>query len=397
GGVHFDNKWNSDKESINTNYKIGSLKVDINKNVLSQQNIPGNIVNRNNDQLTENYIFRQKLDATYQIKLDSTSNLKIVADGTLKNNDTQSEFTTIGTRGDNSLLNTELRTNNNEGDEQIFNLSGLYTKRLKKLGRNYSLSVNGNINEKNSEGFLYSLNEAFNTDGSLRESVLTDQFKTNKIKSTLFATNATFTEPLSKKLSLVMNYGLSFNSAIADRKSFNTSTPGNYNVLDNEFSNYFETDQLSNQGGAILSYKGSKTVLNGGLKVNNITFDQYDQFNDIRYNRSFFNWMPQARYQYKFTQYKSFSISYNGRTNQPTVTQLQPVRVNDDLLNIPIGNPNLKPSFNNNFGINYNSYKVISDQYIYGYASVNFINNQIVNNTTFDNNTGRSEYQFINL
>ncbi|MES2446133.1 MAG: outer membrane beta-barrel protein [Bacteroidota bacterium] len=397
GGAHYETKWNKDKESINTNYKIGSLKVDINKNILSQQNIPDNIVNRNNDQLTKNYIFRQKLDATYQIKLDSTSNLKIMADGTLKNNETQSEFSTIGTRGDNSLLNTELRTNNNEGNEQIFTLSGLYTKRLKKLGRNYSINIIGNINEKNSEGFLYSLNEAFNTDGSIRESILTDQFKTNTIKSSLFGTNATFTEPLSKKLSVVFNYGFSLNNSKADRKSFNTSSPGNYNVLDNEFSNNFKTDQLSNQGGAILSFKGTNTVLNGGLKVNHIGFDQFDQYNNIRYKRSFVNWMPQARYQYKFTQYKSFSVSYNGRTTQPNVTQLQPVKVNDDLLNIPIGNPNLKPSYNNNFNINFNSYKVISDQSIYAYASVNFINNQIVNNTNFDNNTGKSEFQFINL
>ncbi len=397
GGAHYENKWNKDKESINTNYKIGSLKVDIVKNILSQQNIPGNIVNRNNDQTSENYIFRQKLDVTYQLKLDSTSNLKIMADGTLKNNETQSEFNTIGTRSDNSILNTEIRSNNNKGTDQIFNLSALYTKRLKKLGRNYSFNINGNVNEKNSEGNLYALNEAFNQNNTLRESILTDQFKTNIIKNSLFATNATFTEPLSKKLSLVINYGFSINKAIADRKSFNSSSPGNYDRLDNEFSNNFKTDQLSNQGGAIFSFKGTKSVINGGLKINNITFDQYDQFNDIRYKRSFLNWLPQARYQYKFTQYKSISFAYNGRTNQPNVTQLQPVRVNDDLLNIPIGNPNLRPSFNNNFNINYNSYKVISEQYIYAYVSINFINNQIVNNTKFDNTTGRSEYQFINL
>jgi hypothetical protein len=190
---------------------------------------------------------------------------------------------------------------------------------------------------------------------------------------------------------------LSLNSGKADRKSFNASTPGKYDVLDTQFSNNFTTDQLSNQGGAILTYKSKKTVLNGGLKVNNINFDQLDVYNDVRYQRNFFNWMPQARYQYKFSQYRSLSLAYNGRTSQPSVTQLQPVKVNDDLLNIPVGNPNLRPSYNNNFSIDYNNYKVISDQSVYGYASVSFINNQIVNNTTFDNTTGKSTYQFINL
>ncbi len=265
------------------------------------------------------------------------------------------------------------------------------------MGRNYSLNLSGTFNDKQSEGYLYSKNEAFNADGTLKESVITDQFKTNNIKSSLVSANFTYSEPINKKLSVIINYGLSLNSGTADRKSFNASAPGRYDALDVQFSNNFTTDQLSNQGGAIFSYKGKKTVLNGGLKVNNISYDQFDEYNDIRYKRKFLNWMPQARYQYKFSQYRSISLGYNGRTSQPSVSQLQPVKVNDDVLNIPIGNPELKPSYSNNISIDYNSYKVISDQYLYGYGSFNFTNNQIVNNTVFDINTGKSTYQFINL
>jgi len=397
GGAHYDNKWNSDKESINTNYKIGSLRVDGIKNILTQRNLPGGIINSNSDQSSSNYIFRQRLDATYQIKLDTTSNLKVMVDGTLKDNETAKDFNTIGRRENNSLLNTELRTANNEGDEQNFKVSAFYTKKLKKPGRNYSINLSQTINEKANEGYLYSKNDFFDENELLTRSEVTDQFKTNKIRTSLFSSNITFSEPINKKLSVVLNYGLSLNSGTADRKSFNASAPGRYDQLDTEFSNDFTTDQLSNQGGAIFSFKNKKTTLNGGLKINAVNFDQFDRFNDIRYERSFMNWMPQARYQYKFSQYESLSLNYNGNTSQPSVTQLQPVRVNDDVLNIPIGNPNLKPSYNNRFGLDYNSYKVISNQSIYGYVSLNFINNQIVNNTTTDNATGKSEYQFINL
>lgn len=397
GGAHYDTKWNSDKESINTNYKIGSLRVDGIKNTLTQRNLPEGIINSNSDQLSNNYIFRQKLDAIYQIKLDTTSNLKISLDGTLKNTETSTDYNTVGKRGDETLLNTELRTINSQGDEQIFNASAFYTKKLKKTGRNYSINISQMINEKNSEGFLYSKNEFFDGNESLTKAETTDQFKANKVRNTLFTSNFTFNEPLSKKLSLVFNYGLSINNGQADRKSFNAASPGQYTILDTLFSNNFSTHQLSNQGGAIFSYKNKKTVLTGGLKLNAVNFDQLDEYQDVSYKRTFVNWMPQARYQYKFSQNRSLSMSYNGRTSQPTVTQLQPIRVNDDVLNIPIGNPNLKPSYNNNFSIDFNSYKVISSQSIYGYASFNFINNQIVNNTTTDPLTGKSQYQFINL
>lgn len=396
-GAHYDTKWNKDKESINTNYKIGSLRVDGNKNILTQRNLPDGVINSNLDQLTSNYIFRHKLDATYQIKLDTTSNLKLMIDGTAKNSETANNYNSVGKREDNTLLNTELRDINNKGEEQVFNVSAFYTKKLKKPGRNYSLRVSQMINEKHNEGFLYSKNEFFDQNGLINKTEITDQLKTNKIQNTLFSTNFTFSEPISKKLSVVLNYGLNLNNANADRKSFNASAPGRYDVLDTAFSNNFNTEQLTNQGGAIFSFKSKKASLNGGLKLNAINFDQFDKVNDIRYQRSFINWMPQANYQYKFSSYRSLSFSYYGYTGQPSVTQLQPVKVNDDVLNIPIGNPNLKPSYSNGFNFNYNSYKIISSASFYAFGSFNFTNNQIVNNTTTDNLTGKSQYQFINL
>jgi len=396
-GAHYDTKWNSDKESINTNYKIGSLRVDGTKNTLTQRNLPGGVINSNQDQLTNNYIFRHKLDATYQIKLDTTSNLKLTVSGTDKNSETTNNFNTIGKREDNTLLNTELRNLENKGDEQSFNISAFYNKKLKKPGRNYSLNVSQIISEQNGKGYLYSKNEFFDLNGLTDKTEITDQLKTNKANSTFFSSNFTFSEPITKKLSVVLNYGLSLSNSNADRKSYNASTPGKYDILDTQFSNNFTSEQFSNQGGAILNYKNKKSSLNGGLKLNAVNFDQLDKANDIRYQRTFINWMPQARYLYRFSQYRAFGLAYNGRTSQPSVGQLQPVKVNDDVLNIPIGNPNLKPSYNNNFNFEYNSYKVISNASLYLFGSYSFTNNQIVNNTTTDNSTGKSQYQYINL
>lgn len=92
GGAHYDTKWNSDKQSLNTNYKIGSLRVTGSNNTITQNNLVDSIINSNSTKLTDNYMFRQKLDATYQIKLDTTSNLKIMVDGSLKNNETTNTF-----------------------------------------------------------------------------------------------------------------------------------------------------------------------------------------------------------------------------------------------------------------------------------------------------------------
>jgi hypothetical protein len=94
GGVHYDSKWNNDKQSLNTNYKVGSLAVDGTENTLSQNNTPGESINSSSDRRYHNFLFRQKLDGTYIIKLDTSSTLKIMFDATAKNGQTLSSYNT---------------------------------------------------------------------------------------------------------------------------------------------------------------------------------------------------------------------------------------------------------------------------------------------------------------
>src|SRR5690606_21716261 len=81
GGLHYDTKWNSDKHSVNTNYKISHLEVDGNSSTITQNNLPTGIINSNAARDYTNVTFRQKVDATYEVKLDSSTTLKLIVDG----------------------------------------------------------------------------------------------------------------------------------------------------------------------------------------------------------------------------------------------------------------------------------------------------------------------------
>jgi len=396
GGAHYDNKWNSDKETINTNYKLGALGIKTIKNTISQNNLPDGIINTTTDETSDRNVFRQKLDAIYTIKLDTTSNLKLSVDGMLKNSDNTASSNSKGLRGDNTMLNSNDQKNSNDGKEQNFNISAFYTKKLKKPGRNFSVSISQMINQINSTGFLYSDVQYFNEAGVKNRGEVTDQFKTNNTHNSVLNTNLTYNEPLSKSLALVLNYGFSLNQSRSDRKSFNQSAPGVYDVLDQEFSNDFKASQYINQAGAIFNYKKPKTTVSFGSKVSAVNFDQLEQLSGQRYKRNFVNWLPQASYLYKFSAQKSLRISYNGNTNQPTVNQLQPVKVNDNPLYQPLGNPNLAPSFNSRFSANYNSYKVLSQRSIYVSGNFGFVNKAIVSNTETDS-LGKTVAKSVNL
>ena len=396
GGLHFDNKWNNDKETLNTNYKIGSLRVSGDRNTISQNNLSTGIINNTSNQNFDNDAFRQKLDAMYEIKLDSTLTLKVNVDGTLKHSTTFQDYSTLSTRGDNSLLNTSARTLTNDGDDKIFNINAFLTKRLKKKGRTLSLNLSQSVTDSKTEGYLNSKNSFFNTTGSADSTVNVDQYKVNNITNNVFKSNLAYTEPISKTLTLVLNYGLNLINGRSDRQSFNQSVPGRYDIFDTQFSNDYQLDQVINQGGATFNYKKGKTVVNIGSKFSDVDFKQEDLYNNKTYNRNFVNYMPQAMYQYNFSQQKSFRFNYNGSTNQPSLDQIQPIRVNTDPLNITLGNPDLRPSFRSNFNASYNSYKVLSSQSIYVSGFYSFTSNPIVSDVNTDA-AGKSTYRAVNL
>jgi hypothetical protein len=318
-----------------------------------------------------------------------------MADGTAKHSTTKSDYEAQSYLND-ALVNTSDRNITNQVDAKVFNASAFYTKKFKKKGRTFSWNVSDAYNESNAKGNLYSKVDYFDNSGVQNGTPqITDQYKTNEITSNALTSNMTYTEPLSKSFSVILNYGLGIDNSSADRKSFN-NTGGQYTMLDSTYSNNYQLNQLSNQGGAILNYQRKKITFNFGTKVTDVSFKQTNEYTQDVYKRNFINWSPQANFRYKISQMSGFSVNYSGKATQPTVDQIQPVRVNTDQLNEFVGNPGLTPSFTSRINANYNSYKVLADQYVFFYGDYSFTTNPIVNNTV-TTALAHSTTQYVNL
>lgn len=397
GGIHFDNKWNNDKESINANYKIGDIKLSGDRNDINQQNLSSSSIYNTSDKSFEKNMTKNKLDVAYEIKIDTTLTLKLNIDGLFKKSNSSDSEMRKGTDEQGNQLNNLKQTNTNDVDDQTFNINTLLTKRLKKTGRTLSLNLSQSSSNSKSDGYLNSRAEFFTPSLISPDSTkVVDQNKVNNITNTAFKSNLIYTEPLSKSLSLILNYGFNISNGKSDRKSFNQSADGNYNVLDSVFSNNYELDQTINQLGAIFNYKKNKTVFSFGSKFSGVNFKQYNVYTDENFTRKFVNYMPQINYQYNFKQREALRLSYNGNTDQPTLEQIQPIRNNQNQLNTILGNPDLDPSFRNNFRGSYYSYKVLSNQYFSVNATYNFTVNPIISNVV-TNDRGESISEFVNL
>ena len=395
GGAFYSNKWNDDKQSINGNYKIGELNVEGTSNTISQNNLPTGTINTVSDQTFDRRVFRQRGGVIFESQFDSTSTLKVTLNGSLKNGETKEQYESEGTDGQAHLLNTSIRNTNNKTEGQDLYLSALWTKKLRKEGRTLSWEVNETINQSKANGFLYSENSFYDNQGQVDSLLLVDQMKINNTKNSVFNSNITYSEPFSKTLSLVLNYRLTANNGTSLRQSFNPAG-GGYTDLDSLYSNDFKLNQLANQVGAIFNFRKGRSTLNFGTRVSRVQFNQTDRYINNRFERSFTNHNPQVRWQYRFSQQKSLNISYNGNNTQPTINQIQQVRVNDDPMNIVLGNPDLKPSYSNRFNASYNSFKVLGNQYIYFSGGFTNTHNAIVSNTYTDS-VGRNTFQYANL
>jgi hypothetical protein len=125
-------------------------------------------------------------------------------------------------------------------------------------------------------------------------------------------------------------------------------------------------------------------------------FYQNDLETNLKRNLNYTNLFPRAAFSYAFTQYKRISFNYNGSTRQPTLEQIQPLRENSDPLNQQIGNPNLDQAFHHNFNLNFNTYKVLTNTFLWASISYNMTDNAISNSQRYSAN-GRRESQFINV
>src|SRR5690606_12416049 len=267
----------------------GSLDVAGIIDGFTHNNLPTGVIESNSHQDFNNYMFRQKLDTRYEVAFDSTSTLKVFVEGTLRNSRTTNNHESFSLNGDGQLLNDSVSSSNNERDSRNFNASALWNKRLRKMGRTISISIDQRVNQDDREGFLNSQNEYYNDQQLLDSVQVVDQRKINNSKNSVFSSNIAYTEPLSKVLTLAFNYRFNLNNGKSNLLSYNQSPNGEYNILDSTYSNVFDLEQVTNQVGTTLNYNTAKNTVSITFNAANVDFKQNDRFHSETIKRSFVN------------------------------------------------------------------------------------------------------------
>ena len=287
--------------------------------------------------------------------------------------------------GISKYMATEVRTNKHD-DRDGLSYSGelLYRRKFKRAGRTFTLGWRNSKGGNELNGYNISPITAYNSDGSIASFINLNQQAFQENESGSNTISASYTEPIGRNKLFEINYAHSGNNNISDKKTYDfNSGSGKYDTLNKQLTNYFDYTNTSSRTAFNFRHQLKKLNYQIGLGYQISNLDNrsitHSTGKDTTVHQRFTNLFPTANINYAITRSKNIKIYYRGRTNAPSVTQLQDVPDVSNPLLIKTGNPSLKQEFANNVNVNYNSFALASQRFFSASVSINYTGNKIVN------------------
>jgi uncharacterized membrane protein YgcG len=382
-GINFSQDFNP-KLKLTGNYFYNNTQTESERTSAKQYFLPDTTYyyNAKSNSLSNNINHRASMRVEYTIdSMNSvifTPNISYSKGSNYSNNEYQSLNT------NKEMINSGMTNNTSNGTNPNLSANALYRRRFKKLGRTVSANFNFGSNNSDRENFNISRNEFFNPDGTHYVDSLNQRSDINSVSRNM-GVRLTYTEPIFKDRFLELTYGYNRNFNSSDKRTYDYDIGKNiYDKLNDSLSNSFENTFQTQQAGISIRTQKLKYDYSIGLNVQFSNLENMNITKDSLLTQRTTNFFPSATFNYTFAKNKRLRMYYNGSTQQPSVQQLQPVPDNSNPLYIQLGNPNLKPQFNNNFNISYNVFNVETMRGFFSSVNGGFTANKIVNETTFD-------------
>jgi len=347
--------------SDNATYTFGNT---IQKNYVQTPTTTLQDNHENDDPINHRFTFNM------EYKPDTLNYLKITPTFSYAStNTTEGETDTLQRGGVNSTIVKSNSFSNSQTPS--FGLTSLYNHRFHSR-RNISLNVNFSTSQSNSFD-----NPIYDYQLGPHTAPANQQINTNNTATT-FGTNLSYLEPIGKLSYLEFNYAFNHNYTSNDKETDTLNASGfqNYSLLSNDYHYTFTTNRVG------LNYRFIQKKYNYtlGLGVQPAELDGESLTTGQPTHASTFNVIPTAHFVYNFSRSHSLNINFDGTSTQPTFTQLQPVTDYSNALYPVQGNPNLKPSYSNNFTIRYNQFSFATGNILFTNLRFTQTDNQIVTN-----------------
>lgn len=259
------------------------------------------------------------------------------------------------------------------------NLSGgaslQLNRRLSSNGRNIMLDLRTNFGDNENDSYSENLTKYFSTNTT---SPL-HRYNTSPSDNQSYSVRLQYSEPIAKQTYLQFSYQFQYSQNKSDRRAYaiyeldpdwtigqplpdgllgDKDNNGVDDYLDAKASQYAEYKNYNHSAQVTLRFNREDWMLSAGLNFQPqrsvMSYEKNGYAIDTA--RNVFNFSPNVDFRYSFSKQSQLRFQYRGRSSQPSMTNLLPITDDSNPLNITMGNPGLKPSFNHNVTLFFNDF-----------------------------------------
>jgi hypothetical protein len=386
GGLNYNNIIGT-KTDLQTNYFYNRYNPNSDSHIQRQYFLPDSTYFYNQHSLTNNLNNNHRLNLNALYQIDSMNSIRITPSLTYQktNNHSEDEYQTLS---QNKTITNEGFSNNSLNNEGYnFKNDITYRRKINKRGRTLSLLLQTSFNKSDGDGSLASINSFYNPAGSLLKKDTINQL--SKINADLmgYTGKIIYTEPFLKRSLLEFSVSKSYSKNSAEKITYDYNKQnGKHDQLNNLLSNDFANIYSYTNAGIRMRTKKRKYSYSFGAAWQQASMEGKLSMTakDTVIRKTFQNLLPNARFQYNFSRFKSFSFSYAASTAQPDISQLQPVPDNSNSLNIKVGNPYLKQEYSHAIQANLNLVSPYKNKNLFLFLNAQETQNKIVNSDSID-------------
>ncbi|GAB6011051.1 outer membrane beta-barrel protein [Viscerimonas tarda] len=380
--------------SISYNYRDNYVN-----NTSVRQNFQAKNVNNSssyNRDYSNNVVFNGRLE----YRLDSATTMIFTPSFSYNSSlsKLQSNQTTVRDDADLSLINSSNSVGDEKSDGLQLRMQFDVSHKLSAAGRRVSFSGWFSIDNNSGNGSTNAENIFYND--HTKDQIRDQRFHTTANRDN-YNLRLTYVEPLGKGNFLNFSYNIQNNNTKNRKTTLDyDEAEEEYSILSANYSKSSDTRSVTQNIRANFNSNKTKYAYNVGLSISPVYNDSKNFIEDWfgagqdsivsdPDGRFSINYAPFFDFTYRFGGAnrfirKNLRLRYNGQMRQPSITQLDPSQTSTNPLRIRSGNPDLLPSFNNSFSLEFNTNNRETQRSLTATLSYTFVQNQIINYTSTD-------------
>lgn len=381
-GLNASRDFGSDDSWIRSSYFLSAVDNEQSRTLQQQALFGANVASlagETNDQESGNNNHRVNLNGQYtfspghQVRVRANMNARSSSSKSFRNRVTQ---TVAG-----QPLNTATTTNIVKGDDWGGNLQLTWRKRLGDGGRSVVAEIRNGLDDTDRVTDVESTitGESRGRDGDTQD-ILQEQI------------NAGRTWNNSARLSLTQRLGDSYSLEVfgrgstvdEDRDQSVYDLTGGQRDRDAELSSGFERAYRYLYAGARFSRNSESSWITLGLRGQRSSLEGLIVDRDETITSGYTHLLANVDLRWQFKEDQTISFEYDGSTDEPSLTELQPFVDNRDPINVYVGNPDLRPEYTHEFEADYRFFDQFSFINLFVRTGFEYTTNPIARARVFD-------------